>query len=255
MTPDSFSDGGKFLDTNHATEHAQRLIDEGADILDIGGESSRPGASPVSVQEEMDRVLPVIEKMKGKVRWISIDSRNAATMRAAIHTGANIVNDISGLSHDPESIYLIAQNKVHVFLMHMQGDPQTMQKNPQYNNVVNDVFESLKAKIELCRTHRIDPGMIVADPGIGFGKTLEHNLLLLRNIKKFHALNVPILLGTSRKSFIGHVSENEAADDRLGGSISSALWGLSQNVQIFRVHDVKETRQAFKIYEAISSAG
>lgn len=251
VTPDSFSDGGQYFDSELAISHGLQLIEDGAYILDIGGESTRPGADVISPKEEIERVIPVIEKLKGRVPWISIDTRNAETMCAALDAGANSINDVSGLTHDSNAMDVIVHNEVPVFLMHMQGSPSTMQKNPIYNNVISDVFESLKARINACKTRRIAPEMIIADPGIGFGKTPEHNLLLLRNIKDFHDLGVPILLGTSRKSFIGAISQGEPPNERLGGSISSALWALSQGVQVFRVHDVKETRQAFDVYEAI----
>jgi len=254
VTPDSFSDGGEFFNSNKAIAHGLQLIQDGADILDVGGESTRPGAQVVDVKEEISRVVPVIEGLKDKAPFISIDTRNAETMQAALDAGANIINDVSALSYDPESINVAARAQVPVILMHSQGTPQNMQDNPNYNNAVNDVFEFLKSRIEYCETHRIDPDLLIIDPGIGFGKTLEHNLLLIRNIKEFHDLNVPIFLGTSRKSFIAAISQDEPADDRLGGSLSSALWGISQGVQIFRVHDVKETKQAFDDYEAISSS-
>jgi len=254
VTPDSFSDGGEFFNSNKAIAHGLQLIQDGADILDVGGESTRPGAQVVDVKEEISRVVPVIEGLKDKAPFISIDTRNAETMQAALDAGANIINDVSALSYDPESINVAARAQVPVILMHSQGTPQNMQDNPNYNNAVNDVFEFLKSRIEYCETHRIDPDLLIIDPGIGFGKTLEHNLLLIRNIKEFHDLNVPIFLGTSRKSFIAAISQDEPADDRLGGSLSSALWGISQGVQIFRVHDVKETKQAFDVYEAISSS-
>lgn len=254
VTPDSFSDGGDFFNVNSAIERGLRLISEGAHILDIGGESSRPGAEVVDIEEEISRVVPVIEGLRGKAQWISIDTRNAKTMEAALNAGANIINDISGLTYDPESANVAARAGVPVFLMHMQGKPQSMQENPQYNSVLDDIYNFLKERISFCETRRIDPNLLVIDPGIGFGKTVEHNLLILRNIKKFHDLGVPILLGTSRKSFIGKLSADEPANDRLPGSLSSVLWGLSQGVQIFRVHDVKETVQAFKVYEAILSA-
>ena len=253
VTPDSFSDGGRFYSVDRAIEHGLQLIDEGADVLDIGGESTRPGAEVVDINEEIDRVVPVIEGLRDRAKFISIDSRNASTMRAALDAGAHIVNDVSGLTYDPKSVDVVLQAKCMVMIMHSQGTPQIMQKNPIYNNVVDDVYEFLRLRIEECKTRRIDPSMIIVDPGIGFGKKLEHNLLLLRNIKKFHALSVPVMLGTSRKSFIAALSHDEPADERLGGSLSSAIWGLSQGVQIFRVHDVAQTKQAFKVFDAISS--
>ena len=176
-------------------------------------------------------------------------------MEAALKAGANAINDISALTHDPASIDIAAEAQVPVFLMHMQGTPQTMQKNPSYKNVVEEVFQYLQERIQFCETHRIDENLLICDPGIGFGKTVEHNVLLLRNIKRFHDLKLPLLLGASRKSFIGKLSDDEPPNDRIPGSISAALWGLSQGVQIYRVHDVKETVQAFKIYAAISAPG
>ncbi|MEZ5813713.1 MAG: dihydropteroate synthase [Alphaproteobacteria bacterium] len=254
VTPDSFSDGGKFLNVDRAIEHGLKLVREGAVILDVGGESTRPGAQAVDINEELERIVPVIEGLKGAASWISVDTRNAKTMEAALKAGASALNDISGLSYDSQSLAVASEAQVPVFLMHMQGDPGSMQKNPIYNNVVVDVYQYLQERIRICETHRIDADMVICDPGIGFGKTLEHNLLLLRNISKFHGLGVPVLLGTSRKSFIGKISGDEPPDERIPGSLASALWGLSQGVQVYRVHDVKETVQAFKVYEAISSA-
>jgi dihydropteroate synthase len=253
VTPDSFSDGGSFIDADKAIKHGLDLIEQGADIIDIGGESTRPGAKPVDMSVEIERILPVIKVLKDRIKWISVDTRNAATMRAALAAGANIVNDISALMHDPESMAVVAQAGVPVILMHAQGTPQSMQNNPIYNNVVEDIFEFLKERVGACKTNRIDPRMMICDPGIGFGKTLEHNLIILRDIKRFHDLGVPMMLGTSRKSFIGKISNDEPAHMRLGGSLSSVIWGYSQGVKIFRVHDVAETVQALKIYDAIST--
>jgi len=251
VTPDSFSDGGEFYNADKAIERGLQLLEQGADILDVGGESTRPGAQVIDIDEEIARIAPVIEGLKDHAKFISIDSRNARTMRAALDAGANIINDVSALTHDPESINVAAQANVPVILMHSQGTPQNMQDNPIYNNALDDIFVYLKSRIDICKTHRIDTEMLIVDPGIGFGKTLEHNLLILRNIKTFHDLGVPILLGISRKSFIGKISDEGDANQRLGGSLSSALWGLSQGVQIFRVHDVKETKQAFDVFQAI----
>ncbi len=254
VTPDSFSDGGSFINKNKAIERGLQLVAEGATILDIGGESTRPGAEVVDIEEEISRVVPVIEGLVGEVPYISIDTRNAKTMQAAINSGANIVNDISGLTYDPLSIDVVSDAQVPVILMHSQGSPQCMQDNPNYNNVIEDIYSFFEERLEALSLNRIEIKNVVLDPGIGFGKTDEHNLLILRNISKFHGLGASLMLGTSRKSFIGRLSEGEVADDRLGGSLSSALWGLSQGVQIFRVHDVKETRQAFKIFLEITKA-
>ncbi len=253
VTPDSFSDGGKFVNHNNAIGHALQLVQQGAHIIDIGGESTRPGAKTIGIQEEIDRVVPVIERLSGRVPFISIDSRNAATMKASIKAGANIINDISALEYDSSSLVVAAESDAFICLMHMQGQPQDMQKKPFYNNVVDDVYDYLEQRILQCSdTYRICKSRLIIDPGIGFGKTLEHNLLLLRNIKRFHDLGCPVLLGTSRKRFIAALGKDEPPMQRLGGSISSTIWGLSQGVQIFRVHDVLETRQAFDVFKAIS---
>lgn len=254
VTPDSFSDGGEFFNPDKAIEHGLQLVQEGAGILDIGGESTRPGAEVVDVEEEIRRVVPVVEGLAGAVPWICVDTRNAKTMAAALKAGANAINDISALSHDSQSVDVVAEAQVPVFFMHAQGAPQEMQKNPSYNNVVEDVFEYLQQRMEFFATRRIDADLLICDPGIGFGKTVEHNLLLLRNISRFHDLGVPVLLGTSRKSFIAKLSGDEPPGERIPGSLASALWGLSQGVQFYRVHDVKETCQAFKIYSSISGA-
>lgn len=254
VTPDSFSDGGRFFNPEKAIEHGLRLAEEGADILDIGGESSRPGSHPVDIEEEIRRVIPVVAGLKNHARWISIDTRNAATMEAALKAGANFINDISALTHDPRSLSVAAEAKVPVCLMHMQGNPQTMQENPIYNNAVEEIFQYLQQRIRIFETLRVDVKMLICDPGIGFGKTVEQNISIIGNIKRFHDLHVPILLGASRKNFIGKISGDEPPGDRIPGSLAAAIFGLSQGVQMFRVHDVKETRQAFKVYRALSSS-
>lgn len=254
VTPDSFYDGGRYAHVDNAIERGVSLLGQGADILDIGGESTRPGAVRVDPAEEMERVLPVIEALSARARWISIDSRNAETLEAALKAGANIINDISALRHDPQSIHIAAEAKVPVLLMHMQGMPKTMQENIKYKNVLEDIAQFFKERINYCRTNRIDDRMLILDPGIGFGKKLEHNLLILSNIRKFYDFGLPLALGVSRKSFIADLSEDEPADERFPGSLAAALWGLSQGVKIFRVHDVGETRQAFKVFQAIQNA-
>lgn len=254
VTPDSFSDGGQFYNKNNAIDHGLRLVEQGATILDIGGESTRPGAQVVDPDEEISRVVPVIEGLRGKAPYISIDTRNAKTMRAALAAGANCINDISGLTHDDEALHVAAEANVPVFIMHSRGTPQDMQKNPSYNNVVDDVYAFFEGRLAACRTARIETKNVILDVGIGFGKTLEHNLLLLRNINRFHHFGAPLLLGTSRKSFIAALSNGEPPNQRQGGSLASALWGLSQGVQIFRVHDVAETAQAFKVWNSIQDS-
>lgn len=256
VTPDSFSDGGAFYDPAIAIQHGLKLIEEGADILDIGGESTRPNADTVSPIEEQDRVLPVIEGLKkaGVKTPISLDTRNADTMQKGIELGIDIINDVSALTHDIESLNVVNKAQIPVILMHMKGAPKTMQNNPQYDDVTEEVFAYLKARINVCIDAGIKKENIIADVGIGFGKTLDDNLALLQNLNRFHDLGVPLLLGASRKSFIEKICPDTPADQRLGGSIASALQGLRQNVQLFRVHDVRQTRQAFAVHQAIQSA-
>jgi len=253
VTPDSFSDGGSFIQAEKAIAHGADLIEKGADILDVGGESTRPGAKPVEASVEIDRIIPVIEGLAGQAKWISVDTRHAETMKAALKAGANIINDISGLEGDIHSLEVAAQSDALVILMHMQGTPESMQDKPHYNNVLEDVFQYLKSRIQACETRRIDAKSLIIDPGIGFGKSLEDNLLILRNIKKFSVLGVPVMVGTSRKSFIEKIDQGAGPQDRLGGSLASVIWAAQNGVKIFRVHDVAETVQALKVYQAISS--
>lgn len=253
VTPDSFSDGGEFLDPQKAIDHGHKLIEEGADILDLGGESTRPGAEPVGHQEEMDRVLPVIEGLKDEKALISIDTRHTDVMREALKAGAGMINDVNAL-RDEGAVELAAKAGVPVCLMHMQGNPETMQKNPQYQDVIEDVYKFLKDRVQACLDAGMDQKNIIIDPGIGFGKTLDQNLILLKNIKKFSSIHSPILLGTSRKSFIQKIDCTAEVQDRLPGSLASLLWGYQNGAQLFRVHDVKETAQALKVFAAIQSA-
>ncbi|HPF79083.1 MAG TPA: dihydropteroate synthase [Alphaproteobacteria bacterium] len=255
VTPDSFSDGGSFLDTDRAIAHALQLEREGAAILDIGGESTRPGAKPISLEEEQNRVLPVIEGLKkaGCKAAISIDTRNAETMQKAINIGADIINDISSLTYDSESLDVVAKAQMPVILMHMQGSPETMQDNPLYDDVVQEIFDYLNVQIERCLRAGLPREKIICDPGIGFGKTLEDNLTILKNMDKFHHLDCTVLLGASRKSFIEKLCPDTPPTERLAGSIAAAIRGLEQGVQIFRVHDVKQTRQAFEVWQSTRS--
>lgn len=249
VTPDSFSDGGKFFDSQEAIDHGLRLIEEGADILDIGGESTRPNADPVSIDEEIARVVPVIKGLAGKGKIISIDTRHAETMRAAIEAGAGFINDISALQ-GTGSLEVAAQSSLPVCLMHMKGEPKTMQDDPVYEDVVTEVFEFLKKRIAACIDAGISKDKIYADIGIGFGKTLEHNIALFQNLEKFHALGVKLLLGASRKRFIEKIAGG-AADARLGGSLAAALHGFEAGTHVLRVHDVAQTVQALKIWQAV----
>ena len=253
VTPDSFSDGGKFVSPEHAIAHGLRLIEEGADILDIGGESTRPNSEILSSQEEIRRVIPVIEGLKAKAKEISIDTRNAETLAVAIKAGATFINDVSALRHDPRMMEIAAASELPVCLMHMKGTPQDMQKNPFYEDVIEEVTEFFEERIAACLKGGIKKQNIILDVGIGFGKTVNHNLEVLKNLPKFKAMGFPMLLGVSRKSFISTISKQEPADQRLPGSLAGALWGLEHGVDILRVHDVKETIQAVSVYQAISS--
>lgn len=251
VTPDSFSDGGKFFDPQKAIAHGLRLIEEGADILDIGGESTRPNSEPVSIEEEISRVVPVIKELSKTGKMISVDTRYAPTMQAAVEVGAGFINDISAL-RDKGALEIAAESQSSVCLMHMQGEPKTMQAAPAYTNVVQEVFGFLEQRIGACLKAGIAQEKIYADIGIGFGKTLEHNLELLRNLDKFHGLGVEILLGTSRKNFIEKIAGPTAADQRIGGSLATAIWGLQKRAQIIRVHDVAQTKQAIDVWRALS---
>lgn len=251
VTPDSFSDGGSFDNYDAAIKQAQRMINDGADIIDIGGESTRPGAVSVSIEQELSRVIPVIEKLSSTTTSISIDSRNARVMSEAITAGAHIVNDVSALSHDPKSLELVQKTKIPVILMHAQGTPETMQENPSYNCAILDIYDYLEDRIAFCEDAGISRNQIIVDPGIGFGKTLIHNMEILANLSIFHGLGVPILVGASRKRFIGEISGEENPKERTPGSISAAISAIEQGVQIVRVHDVKETKQAKLVNEAI----
>ena len=250
VTPDSFSDGGDFADAEMAAAHARCLVAEGADFIDIGGESTRPGAKPVSEDEELHRIRPVLERLRGLPAAISVDTRKASVMRAAIEVGARLINDVSALSHDADALRAVAALRCPVVLMHAQGDPRTMQDDPTYADVLLEVYDVLEARIEAAEWVGLARQLLVADPGIGFGKTIEHNLTLLAGIGLFHTLGVPILLGVSRKRFIGTITGQTDAKNRLSGSIGAALAAASQAVQILRVHDVGETRQALDSWQA-----
>ncbi len=251
VTPDSFSDGGHFLSADNAVDHALRLAGEGADILDIGGESTRPGAAAVEEAEEIRRVVPVIERLCGRTEVpISIDTQKPGVARAALDAGAAFVNDIAANREDDAMWRLVAREKAGYIAMHMQGSPQSMQENPVYADVVNEVAAFFADRLERLQAAGVDPDQVVFDPGIGFGKTLEHNLALLGGLSGFTSLTRPILLGVSRKSFIGRLLGIETAD-RLPGSLACACHAVSAGTQIVRVHDVAETVQAVRLMEAI----
>lgn len=254
VTPDSFSDGGRFLGAEAAVAQA-RAMAEGAEIIDVGGESTRPGAVEVPVDEEIARTVPVIAALRegGLAAPISIDTRKAPVAAAALEAGASIVNDVSAFDFDPTLGPLVAKAAVPVVLMHAQGVPASMQNDPRYGDVLLDVYDALATRLARAEALGIDRSRIVLDPGIGFGKTLEHNLALLRGLSLFHGLGCALLLGTSRKRFIGTIGRAEAADARAPGSIVTALAGVAQGVQITRVHDVAETRQALRLWQSLNT--
>ncbi|SHH82352.1 dihydropteroate synthase [Marivita hallyeonensis] len=252
VTPDSFSDGGRFADTDDAVDQARAMVAAGAGIIDVGGESTRPGADTVDVDEEISRVVhPISVIHAGLDVAISIDTRKAAVAERALDAGAALVNDVSGFTFDANLAPLCAKRGVPVCVMHAQGDPQTMQNAPQYDDVRFDVYDFLEARIAFLEGLGLARSQIVVDPGIGFGKTLDHNLSLLRDISLFHSLGCAILLGASRKKFIGTISGADIADTRVAGSVSVALHAAAQGVQILRVHDVPETAQALALWRAV----
>ena len=252
ITPDSFSDGGQFSGINEAVDHALSMIEAGADIIDIGGESTRPDSEPVSIHEEMNRVLPVIEKIRqhSDIR-ISIDTYKSEVAEAAIAAGADIVNDISGCIFDERMPEIIRTHNVPIIIMHIKGTPKNMQMNPEYDDVCLEVFQFLSNQVQILKENGIDK--MAVDPGIGFGKRLEDNLKIINNLESLKFLCQPILIGASRKSFLGHVL-NKKVDQRLYGSLSVAILSALKGVDIIRVHDVAETKDVLKIIEAIHSA-
>jgi dihydropteroate synthase len=253
VTPDSFSDGGLFLDPGRAIEHGRRLASEGARVLDIGGESTRPGAAPVSASEELERVGPVIEALAGPGgagATVSIDTSKAAVAEAALDAGATWVNDVTALRADPELAGLCAERRCEVVLMHMLGTPRTMQEDPRYDDVVADVKAFLAARVEAAVGAGIEERRIMVDPGIGFGKTLAHNLELLHRLDELRELGRPIVIGSSRKSFLGKLTGRDP-DARLGGSVASNVLALAAGADVFRVHEVGAVGEALQVAEAI----
>ena len=251
VTPDSFSDGGDFLDPTEAIEHGLQMSADGADILDIGGESTRPGSTPISIDEELARVIPVIEGLTRQGKLVSIDTRHAEVMRQAIAAGARIVNDVTALTHDPDSIDVCGGAEVDVVIMHMQGEPQTMQDNPTYDDASADIMAYLRERVGVMEDAGIARHKITVDPGIGFGKNLDHNLRVLSRLGDYEDLGLPVLLGASRKSFISKIDRDVPPKDRVAGSLAAAIAGYVRGVRLFRVHDVLETRQALAVWQAI----
>ena len=253
ITPDSFSDGGLFFEENKAFNHAKLMIDSGANIIDIGGESTRPGSITLDEKDEWKRIEKTVVKFKKNFPKVllSLDTRKSYVMKNGIQNGADIINDVSGLSFDKQSFNLINSKKIPFVLHHMQGTPNTMQNNPMYKDALLDIFDFFEKKINYCLKQNFKKELIIIDPGIGFGKNLDHNLRLMSKISIFHSLGCPILIGTSRKRFIEHIVTNFDTPDRTGGTLASVLHGLSQGVQIFRVHNVKEINQGILVFNKI----
>jgi dihydropteroate synthase len=253
VTPDSFSDGGKFLDPEAAAGHAAGLLDEGAGIIDVGGESTRPGSDPVSQEEEVRRVVPVIERIIAArpEAVISVDTYRSATATAALEAGASIVNDVSALRGDPRMIPVVAEAQCPVILMHMQGEPKTMQSEPRYTDVVREVKDFLRSRAEHAIRSGVPTENIIVDPGIGFGKNLDHNLALLRNLEDLVDLGFPVLVGASRKRFIGSITGVQEAAERVFGTVATTVLAYEKGATLFRVHDVRVNCEALAVAEAV----
>ena len=256
VTPDSFSDGGEAFTADSAIARALDMVEAGAAIIDVGGESTRPGAEPVPVEEEERRVLPVVRALAERKICVSIDTRHARVMDSAVAAGARIINDVTALAGDPESLAVAARSGADLCLMHMRGDdPRTMQAAPRYDCAPLDVYDGLAERVAICEAAGIERARICVDPGIGFGKTPVHNAQILGSLSLLHGLGLPVLLGVSRKSFVAKLSKGEAARDRLPGTLAANLAGLDAGTQILRVHDVPETMQALAIWRAMRVGG
>ncbi|MFA4981335.1 MAG: dihydropteroate synthase [Candidatus Omnitrophota bacterium] len=252
VTPDSFSDGGKFFDKDKAVKHAMDMAREGADIIDVGGESARPGSTEISVEEELDRVMPVVEAMAGKAGVpVSIDTRKGKVAEAALRAGAKIVNDISGFKYDPYLAAVTARYDAAVILMHMRGTPLDMQKAPRYKNVMKEVAGELQRSIKIAVDAGVKKEKVIIDPGIGFSKTAEHNLVILNRLDEIKALGYPVCVGTSRKSFIGKVLGIEGTNNRLAGTLATCVMAIMKGANILRVHDVREVVAVSRMTDSV----
>ncbi len=254
VTPDSFSDGGSFMKVDTAVEHAINMVEEGADIIDIGGESTRPGSDAITVSEEIERVIPVIEKLSDRIRVpLSIDTYKAEVAQKAIDAGASIINDISGLRFDPDMPGVVSRNEVPVVIMHIKGTPKNMQTKPIYGNLIEEIIEYLEESILIAEKAGIHDEKIIVDPGIGFGKTFEDNLEIIKELSEFKRLGKPVLIGASRKAFIGKVLGDVAVGDRVEGTAATVAISIMNGADIVRVHDVKEMKRVAKVSDAIKS--
>ena len=252
LTPDSFSDGGKYRNIKSAYEHSKFLIQKGCKIIDVGGESTRPGSSDVNVNLEWKRIQNFLKKSRGLKSLISVDTRKSKIMYKANKYKLNLVNDISGLSYDSNTLEFLKKTNKPFVLNHIKGEPVNMQKNPKYKNVVLDIYDFFEEKLKIIRNKGIKHNNIILDPGIGFGKNLKHNITILKDISVFHSLGFPLLLGISRKRFIKDLSDMNDSKERIGGTISASLWSMMLGVQLLRVHDVNEVNQAIKVFKKLN---
>ena len=253
LTPDSFSDGGKFNKKTLAKIRVNNLLSSGANIIDVGGESTRPGANDVHPRKEWDRIKFILKILKNKKSFISLDTRKSFVMEQASKTKIDLINDVSGLSYDPKTINYLKKTKKPFVIHHMKGTPKNMQIKPTYKNALLDIYDFFETKLNYLRKQGIKHNNIILDPGIGFGKNLKHNITLLKNISIFHSLGLPVMLGLSRKRFIKDISQENDTKERIGGTVSSCIQAYLQGVQILRVHDVKEINQAFKVFKELQN--
>ena len=251
VTTDSFSDGGKFLKYHTAVKQIRKLIKDRADIIDVGGESTRPGSKDINANKEWKRIKDKMKYLSKQNSFISLDTRKSSIIEKSLIYKVNLINDVSGLNYDKKILNILKKHKTPFVLHHIKGTPKTMQKNPKYRNVLLDIYDYFENKIKLIRTHKIKHNNIILDPGIGFGKNLKHNITLINNISIFHSLGLPIMLGLSRKRFIKDMSGVNDSKERIGGTVSSCIYGMLQGVQILRVHDVNEINQSIKVFKEL----
>ena len=251
ITPDSFSDGGKFMKNNIANYHAKKLISDGAQIIDVGGESTRPGAKDLDSKIEWKRIRKKLRYLNKKNIFLSLDTRKSLIMKKSLNYGVNLINDVSSFNYDNETLDFLKKSKIPFIIHHAQGSPSTMQLNPKYKNVLLDIYDFFEEKLKVIRSKNIKHNNIILDPGIGFGKNLKHNITLISQISIFHSLGYPVMLGLSRKRFIKDISGKNDSKERIGGTISSSLYSMLQGVQILRVHDINEVNQSIKVFKKL----